>query len=51
MLLDLKILKAHTGDLITALKEKVTPDNAGLLDLGAGILNAAFDSAIAVYQA
>ncbi|KAH7402613.1 hydrophobic surface binding protein A-domain-containing protein [Pyrenochaeta sp. MPI-SDFR-AT-0127] len=50
VLLDLKILKAHTGDLISALKEKVTPDNAGLLDLGTTILNQAFDDAIAVYQ-
>jgi hypothetical protein len=50
VLLDLKILKKHTDELIAAVKEKVTPDNAGLLDFGAGILDQAFDDAIAVYN-
>ncbi|XPS72935.1 hypothetical protein M3J09_005091 [Ascochyta lentis] len=51
VLLDLKILKKHTDDLITALTPKVTADNAGLLGLGKGILDQAFDDAIAVYSA
>lgn len=51
VLMDLKILKKHTGDLIAALKLKVTADNAGLLDLGKGILEQSFDAAIAVYSA
>lgn len=51
MLLDLKILKKHTDDLIAALTEKVTADNAGLLGLGKSILDQSFDDAIAVYSA
>ncbi|KAJ4983671.1 hypothetical protein SVAN01_10829 [Stagonosporopsis vannaccii] len=51
VLLDLKILKKHTGDLIAALTAKVTADNAGLLGLGKGILDQSFDDAIAVYSA
>ncbi|KAF1843159.1 uncharacterized protein K460DRAFT_356924 [Cucurbitaria berberidis CBS 394.84] len=50
VLFDLKVLKKHTHDLISALTEKVTPDNAGLLGIGATILDQAFDSAIAVYK-
>jgi hypothetical protein len=50
VLLDLKVLKKHTDGLIAAVKEKVTLDNAGLLDFGAGILDQAFDDAIAVYS-
>lgn len=51
VLLDLKILKAHTDDLISAITAKVTPDQAGLLELGKGIISGAFDAAIAVYSA
>lgn len=51
MLLDLKILKKHTDELIDALTTKVTEDNAGLLGLGKGILDQSFDDAIAVYSA
>jgi len=51
VLLDLKILKKHTRDLIAALTAKVTADNAGLLELGKGILDQSFDDAIAVYSA
>lgn len=51
VLLDLKILKKHTNDLIDALTAKVTEDNAGLLGLGKTILDQAFDEAIAVYSA
>jgi hypothetical protein len=50
VLFDLKVLKKHTDGLIEAVKEKVTPDNAGLLEFGAGILDQAFDDAIAVYS-
>jgi hypothetical protein len=50
VLLDLKILKKHTDDLIDALTEKVPADNAGLLGLGKGILDQSFDDAIAVYS-
>jgi hypothetical protein len=51
VLLDLKTLKKHTNSLIGAVSAKVTPDNAGLLELGQGILNQAFDDAITVYSA
>ncbi|KAF1925077.1 uncharacterized protein M421DRAFT_264523 [Didymella exigua CBS 183.55] len=51
VLLDLKILKKHTGGLIDALAVKVTADSAGLLGLGKGILDQSFDNAIAVYSA
>ncbi|KAH7061908.1 hydrophobic surface binding protein A-domain-containing protein [Paraphoma chrysanthemicola] len=51
VLLDLKTLKKHTNGLIDAISAKVTPDNAGLLGLGKGILTQAFDDAIAVYSA
>ncbi|KAH6629290.1 hydrophobic surface binding protein A-domain-containing protein [Boeremia exigua] len=51
VLLDLKILKKHTDDLIAALTLKVTAENAGLLGLGKGILDQSFDDAIAVYSA
>lgn len=50
MLLDLKILKAHTDDLIDAVTAKVVPASAGLLGLGKGIIDKAFDDAIAVYN-
>ncbi|KAH8719450.1 hydrophobic surface binding protein A-domain-containing protein [Phaeosphaeriaceae sp. PMI808] len=50
VLLDLKILKKHTGGLIDAVSQKVTPDVGGLLVFGSSILNQAFDDAIAVYQ-
>ena len=50
MLLDLKILKKHTDGLISHLTEKVTPDNAGLLGIGATILDQAFNEAIAVFN-
>lgn len=50
VLLDLKVLKAHTDDLINAVTVKVTPDNAGLLGFGKGIIDQAFDGAIAVYS-
>lgn len=51
VLLDLKTLKKHTDELVTALTAKVTPDNAGLLGLGAGILDGAFDDAIKTFSA
>ncbi|KAJ4398274.1 hypothetical protein N0V91_010321 [Didymella pomorum] len=51
VLLDLKILKKHTDELINALSAKVTVDNVGLLGLGQGILDQSFDDAIAVYIA
>jgi len=51
VLLDLKVLKKHTDGLIDAVGRKVTPDNAGLLSLGQGILDQAFDDAIQVYSA
>jgi hypothetical protein len=47
---DLKTLKEHTGGLVAAVKEKVTAQDAGLLDFGKGILDQAFDQAIAVYS-
>lgn len=50
VLLDLKILKAHTDDLVAALTEKVTVANAGFLGLGQSIIDKAFDSAIVVYE-
>ncbi|KAJ4298964.1 hypothetical protein N0V90_004208 [Kalmusia sp. IMI 367209] len=50
VLLDLKVLKAHTDDLIAAVTEKVVPASAGLLGLGKGIIDKAFDDAIAVYE-
>jgi hypothetical protein len=50
VLLDLKILKAHTDDLIDAVTAKVTEANAGLLGLGKGVIDQAFDAAIAVYK-
>ncbi|KAF1972644.1 hypothetical protein BU23DRAFT_568852 [Bimuria novae-zelandiae CBS 107.79] len=50
VLLDLKILKAHTDDLIDAVTAKVVPASAGLLGLGKSIIDAAFDDVIAVYQ-
>ncbi|KAH8599080.1 hydrophobic surface binding protein A-domain-containing protein [Bisporella sp. PMI_857] len=50
VLLNLKVLKAHTGDFITALTAKVTPQLAGLLGIGATILNQAFDAAITVFE-
>ncbi|KAF2678989.1 hypothetical protein K458DRAFT_394398 [Lentithecium fluviatile CBS 122367] len=50
VLLDLKVLKAHTGDLIAALGEKFDEDTAGYLGLGQSVINQAFDDAIAVYQ-
>ena len=43
-------MKAHTGDLISAVTEKATPASAGLLELGKGIIDAAFDEAIAIYN-
>ena len=51
MLSDLGMLKQHTDGLITAVGVKVTPNNAGLLGLGKGVLDQAFDEAIAVYSA
>ena len=50
MLLDLKILKAHTDDLIDAVTQKVSPNSAGLIGLGKGLIDTAFDDAITVYQ-
>lgn len=50
VLLDLKTLKAHTDDLIDGVTAKVVPASAGLLGLGKGIIDQAFDDAIAVYQ-
>jgi len=50
VLKDLKTLKEHTGGLVAAVKEKVTAQDAGLLDFGKGILDKAFDEAIAVYS-
>ncbi|KAF2655117.1 hypothetical protein K491DRAFT_436722 [Lophiostoma macrostomum CBS 122681] len=50
VLLDLKILKAHTDDLIDAVTAKVTETNAGLLGLGTGVIDQAFDAAITVYE-
>lgn len=50
VLLDLKILKAHTDSLIDAVTDKVVPASAGILGLGKGIIDEAFDAAIAVYQ-
>ncbi|KAF2796492.1 hypothetical protein K505DRAFT_237551 [Melanomma pulvis-pyrius CBS 109.77] len=50
VLLDLKVLKKHTDSFISAVTAKVTPDQAGLLGLGASILDQAFDDAISVYQ-
>ncbi|KAF1960554.1 hypothetical protein CC80DRAFT_532203 [Byssothecium circinans] len=51
VLLNLKILKTHTGDLVEALGGKVTANWAPYLTLGRGVLDAAFDKAIAVYSA
>jgi hypothetical protein len=51
VLIDLKSLKKNTGELITTLKAKVTPSDAGLLDIGAASINTAVDAAIAVYKA
>jgi hypothetical protein len=50
VLFDLKTLKSHTDDLIDDVTAKVVPDNAALLGLGKGIIDTAFDAAIAVYQ-
>ncbi|KAF2728795.1 hypothetical protein EJ04DRAFT_476766 [Polyplosphaeria fusca] len=50
VLLDLKTLKKHTDDLLAALTPKVTESWAGYLTLGQGILDQAFDDAIAVYS-
>lgn len=50
VLLDLKVLKKHTDDLITTLQGKVTPTNAGFLGLGQTVIDKAFDDAIAVYS-
>ena len=45
VLLDLKILKININDLISAMTPQVTADNVGLLGLGKGILDQAFDDA------
>ncbi|KAF2014356.1 hypothetical protein BU24DRAFT_410107 [Aaosphaeria arxii CBS 175.79] len=50
VLLDLKILKKHTDQLIDAVTKKVTEPNVGLLGLGKGIIDQAFDDAINVYK-
>ena len=50
MLLDLKVLKAHTDGFIDAVTVKVVPASAGLLGLGKGIIDQAFDKAIGVYE-
>ncbi|KAJ4349638.1 uncharacterized protein N0V89_008255 [Didymosphaeria variabile] len=50
VLLDLKVLKAHTDDLVDAVTQKVVPASAGLLGLGKGVIDTAFDNAIAVYE-
>jgi hypothetical protein len=50
VLLDLKILKKHTGEFLAAVREKMTAEDAGFLDLGKDVLNGAFDEAIAVYS-
>jgi hypothetical protein len=50
VLLNLKVLKAHTDDFISALTTKVTSNLAGVLTIGATILDSAFDAAIAVFE-
>ena len=50
MLLDLKVLKAHTDDLIGALEEKVTSNWTDYLSIGQSIIDQAFDDAITVYE-
>jgi hypothetical protein len=50
VLLQLQVLKKHTDELVGAVREKVTEENAGLLDLGKGILEGAFDDAIKVFS-
>jgi hypothetical protein len=50
VLLQLQVLKKHTDGLVGAVREKVTEGNAGLLDLGKGILEGSFDDAIKVFS-
>jgi hypothetical protein len=50
VLLDLKVLKAHTDDLIGALEEKVTSNWTDYLSIGQSIIDQAFDDAITVYE-
>lgn len=50
VLLDLHVLKKHTDGFITAVTARATADQAGVLGLGASILDQSFDDAIAVYQ-
>lgn len=50
VLLDLKILQAHTDGLIDAVAEKVVPASAGLLVFGKSIIDQAFNATITVYQ-
>jgi len=50
VLFDLKVLKAHTDDLVSALKEKVPAADANLLDSGSSIIDKAFNSTIAIYE-
>jgi hypothetical protein len=50
VLLDLKILKKHMGEFLATVREKMTVEDAGFLDLGKDVLSGAFDEAIAVYS-
>lgn len=50
VLFDLKVLKAHTDDLISALSEKVPAADATLLESGSSIIDKAFNSTIAIYE-
>lgn len=50
MLLSLKTLKKHTGELTDALGEKVTQEWAAFLPIGRTLLDEAFDGAIAIYS-
>ncbi|PVH98103.1 hypothetical protein DM02DRAFT_485062, partial [Periconia macrospinosa] len=50
VLLSLKTLKKHTGELVEALEEKATAQWAAFLPLGRTLLDASFDEAIAIYS-
>lgn len=50
VLLDLKLLKKHSGDMIAALSPKVSAKWVDFLGLGKGLLDTSFDNAIAVYS-
>jgi hypothetical protein len=50
VLLELKLLKKHTDELVSAVRKKVAEENVRFLDLDGGSLNQAFDEVIRVHN-